>query len=90
MRYHFFSNIGAANVLREQLATALSNDAELLLALDDVPVTVTIKSMLRHDDELVVTTHDTQDGSTILLHIPYSTDPTTAAQAELISYTEGA
>ncbi len=90
MPYRFFSNIGTANALREQVTAAIRNDEQLLLELDDAPVTVTIKSVLRHDEELVVTTNETQDKSTILLHIPYSTDPQTAAQAELISYTEGA
>ena len=86
--HRFYSNIGLASTLRSRVAVALEKNEAMLLILDEIPRTVTITNSARADDELVVMCSDTDDGSTIVLHLPYS--PNAAAQAHVISYTEGA
>lgn len=67
---------------------ALDNNASMPLVIDETRRTVKITNSAPADDELVVMCSDTDDSSTIVLHIPYS--PNAAAQAHVISYTEGA
>jgi len=86
--HRFYSNIGLASTLRSQVMVALDNNAAMRLVLEETLRMVTITNTAPADDELVVMCSDTDNGSTIVLYLPYS--PNAAAQAHVISYTEGA
>lgn len=86
---NFLSNIGDADTLRARVTDALDNNRLLTLILDDEKVRkVRIISATPAVEELTVLCSDTTGGSTIVLHLPYSFG--SAAQADLISYSEGA
>lgn len=86
---NFLSNIGDAEKLRERVTDALENNRALTLILDGEDArTVRIISVTATDEELTVLCSDTNDSSTVILHLPYSSGA--AAQADVVSYLEGA
>jgi hypothetical protein len=87
--HRFVSNIGPADELMDRVLSTLGTTTGIL----SVPIegsirSVVIRSITVQHDEFVVKCTDIGDESTIVLHIPRMTG--SAAQADIISFTEGA
>ncbi len=82
-------NVGRSKDLRKRILQAMNSGGTVFLVLDQAR-TVTVRSteLLDQDlsKELSVMCEDIDDGTTVILHLPYATD--SVAKATIIRYPE--
>lgn len=81
----FLGNVGLAEDLRQRLLQALYEDSTVFLVVDQartVAIQGTSVHVMRRSKELDVTCIDTEDGTTVTLHLPYA--PEAVAKATIV------
>ena len=81
----FIGNVGLAKDLRRRLLRGLNEDSTVPLVLDrarTVAIQSTSMHVMRRSKELDVTCIDTEDGTTVILHLSYT--PKAVAKATII------